>query len=132
MENASKALIIAGAILLSILLISLGIMIFTQAQETVNNTDMSATEIQVFNSKITKYEGTKVSGSTVKGLINEVIALNADSDPETPVIKIKMDGASKSGSKITTSLVNNKSTYTVAITKYTSGYVSNITITTNN
>ena len=32
MENASKALIIAGAILLAILLISLGIMIFNQAQ----------------------------------------------------------------------------------------------------
>ena len=34
MENASKALIIAGAILLAILLISLGIMIFNQAQDT--------------------------------------------------------------------------------------------------
>ena len=33
MENASKALIIAGAILLAILLISLGIMIFNQAQQ---------------------------------------------------------------------------------------------------
>ena len=38
MENASKALIIAGAILLAILLISLGIMIFNQAQDTVNKT----------------------------------------------------------------------------------------------
>ena len=38
MENASKALIIAGAILLAILLISLGIMIYNQAQNTVNNT----------------------------------------------------------------------------------------------
>ena len=31
MENASKALIIAGAILLAILIISLGIMIYQQA-----------------------------------------------------------------------------------------------------
>ena len=40
MENASKALIIAGAILLAILLISLGIMIYTQAQNTVQNSGM--------------------------------------------------------------------------------------------
>ena len=37
MENASKALIIAGAILLAILLISLGIMVFTQAQDVTKN-----------------------------------------------------------------------------------------------
>ena len=36
MENASKALIIAGAILLAILLISLGIMIFNQAHMRVS------------------------------------------------------------------------------------------------
>ena len=51
MENASKALIIAGAILLSILLITLGIMIFGQAQDTVNNSGMSQAEIeQMLNS----------------------------------------------------------------------------------
>ena len=33
MENASKALIIAGAILLSILLISLGLIVYNQAKE---------------------------------------------------------------------------------------------------
>ena len=51
MENASKALIIAGAILLSILLISLGIMIFNQAQTTVQDSGMSQAEISTFNSK---------------------------------------------------------------------------------
>ena len=48
MENASKALIIAGAILLAILLITLGIYIFQQAQSTVNNSGMSQAEIQTF------------------------------------------------------------------------------------
>ena len=46
MENASKALIIAGAILLSILLISLGIMIFTQAQDVISGSGMSKAELQ--------------------------------------------------------------------------------------
>ena len=41
MENASKALIIAGAILLAILIISLGIMIYNQASGVVNNNAMS-------------------------------------------------------------------------------------------
>lgn len=45
MENASKALIIAGAILLAILLISLGIMIFNQAQDTVTNSGMTEAEL---------------------------------------------------------------------------------------
>ena len=40
MENASKALIIAGAILLSILLISLGIMIFNNASNVANGQQM--------------------------------------------------------------------------------------------
>ena len=62
MENASKALIIAGAILLAILLISLGIMIFNQAQDTVNNSGMSQAQIQTFNNKFLKYEGSKKAG----------------------------------------------------------------------
>ena len=38
MENASKALIIAGAILLSILIISLGIMVYSNAKNTYGST----------------------------------------------------------------------------------------------
>ena len=59
MENASKALIIAGAILLSILLISLGIMIFTQAQDVVTGSGMTEAQLSSFNQKFVKYEGTK-------------------------------------------------------------------------
>ena len=76
MENASKALIIAGAILLSILLISLGIVIFSQAQDTVTNSGMSDAEISSFNNRFIKYEGTR-KGSVVKTLIQEVIASNS-------------------------------------------------------
>ena len=55
MENASKALIIAGAILLSILLISLGIMIFNTAQDTTKNSGMNQAQVASFNNKFTKY-----------------------------------------------------------------------------
>ena len=48
MENASKTLIIAGAILISILLISLGVMVFSKAGDAVGSNEMSDTEIKQF------------------------------------------------------------------------------------
>ena len=41
MENASKALIIAGAILISILLIGLGVYVYTMAAGATQNVDLS-------------------------------------------------------------------------------------------
>ena len=57
MENASKALIIAGAILLSILIISLGIMVYNNAKNTVGSSNLDKQEIQTFNSQWEQYEG---------------------------------------------------------------------------
>ena len=118
MENASKALIIAGAILLAILLISLGIMIFNQAQDTINTSGMSQAELQAFNNKFIKYEGTK-KGSEVKALVNEVIASNAD--PNNSSRRISVNG--QEGTSITTSGIISSQTYTVTLT-YSNGAVS--------
>ena len=74
MENASKALIIAGAILLSILIISLGLMVYNQAKETIGSVNLSQQEIEAFNSKFTAYENVSVSGVQVNALIQTVIA----------------------------------------------------------
>ena len=49
MENASKALIIAGAVLIGILIISMGVLL-----ATTYYTSMNTNEIQKFNSEITK------------------------------------------------------------------------------
>ena len=76
MENASKALIIAGAILLSILIISLGLMVYNQAKETIGSVNLSQQEIEAFNAKFTAYEDVSVSGSKVNSLIQTVIASN--------------------------------------------------------
>ena len=120
MENASKALIIAGAILLSILLISLGIMIFGQAQDTVNNSGMSQAEIQTFNNKFLKYEGVR-KGSVVKTLVSEVIASNADDNlPDVQINGAVPTGAATSGISTTTS-------YTVVLEYDATGRVVNIT-----
>jgi len=72
MENASKALIIAGAILLAILIISLGIMIYQQASGVVNNNAMSEVDINSFNQKFIQYTGTNVRGAQVNSLLNQI------------------------------------------------------------
>ena len=77
MENASKALIIAGTILLAILLVSLGVMIFNNvgnsAKQLVN---MDSKEIANFNAKITPYLGENVSGSQVNALLQYCVTVN--------------------------------------------------------
>mgnify|MGYP004524368513 CR=1 FL=1 len=129
MENASKALIIAGAILLAILLITLGIYIFQQAQSTVNNSGMSQAEIQSFNSQFTKYEG-KIKGSAVKSLVQEVNVNNSQDESQEHQITIvkAIEGsntsfptATTSSDKVkqyTTDQVVNTKTYTVKILEY--------------
>lgn len=78
MENASKALLIAGAILLCILIIAIGMYIYNNAESTIKSsvTSMSTQEINAFNSEFTAYEGAQ-TGSNVKALIGRLIA-NSD------------------------------------------------------
>lgn len=83
MENASKALIIAGAILLAILIISLGIIIFNQAKEVTDNSNLTEFEILQFNQKFTSYEGTNVRGSQVNSLLNAIVQNNVANQEDT-------------------------------------------------
>ena len=89
MENASKALIIAGAILLSILIIALGIFIFNAAKGAVNTDSLDATEIETFNQQFTMYEGDRINGSSVKELLAKCVTnagTNANSAERLPNI----------------------------------------------
>lgn len=87
MENASKALIIAGAILLSILLISLGIFVFTQAQDTLGSIKLDEQEVLAFNNKFLAYEG-NIRGSQLKQLFNLVDSNNASANAEGATEKV--------------------------------------------
>lgn len=77
MENASKALIMAGAILMAILIISLGVLVFNKfggaAKQAAN---MDEQEIKSFNSKITPYLGNAVAGSQVNALLQYCLSVN--------------------------------------------------------
>lgn len=74
MENASKALIIAGAILLSILIIALGMYIFNQARGAMNMDALDSATRNTFNNPIENYEGSGQLGSNVNSLLNDLIA----------------------------------------------------------
>ena len=139
MENASKALIIAGAILLSILLISLVVMVFQQGQDAIKNSGMSKAEIQTFNNQFTQYEGDR-RGSQVKSLIQEVNASNASDKAEGNERRIILYssnanlGLSASGDNdakdsYSTSKISSTTTYKVTIEAHDkSGFISKISI----
>lgn len=80
MENTSKALIIAGAILLSILIIGIGVYIYNNsANSTKNAVANKEIEMQLmqFNKQYENYEGIQNSNS-IKQLLNMAAQNNMD------------------------------------------------------
>ena len=84
MENASKALLIAGAILLCILIIAIGMFIYNSAQSTITDTmsTLSTQEVDAFNNQFTSYEG-RQTGSNIKALMGRLIG-NANTYRDEP------------------------------------------------
>lgn len=80
MENASKALIIAGAILISILIISIGIYLYSNSGSmAILNANASSQEMLImkFNKEYTMYEGNQ-RGTAVKRLLSMASTNNAE------------------------------------------------------
>ena len=77
MENASKALIIAGAILVSIWIVGLGVIIYNNVSGIASGTNLDSQEITAHNSPFEGYFGDYVSGSNVRALITQVQANNS-------------------------------------------------------
>lgn len=83
MENASKALLIAGSVLVVLILIGLGVLLINSTQDMTDQAQVSATAqgIQAFNSQFSQYNGEQ-KGSTIKTLeqtVNASNGANADS-----------------------------------------------------
>lgn len=96
MENATKALIIAAAILIAIVLISLGVFVLGQGTTMVKeNSDMSDVEITTYNSKFEAFFGDNVSGTKVKQLINAVNQNNKSTNDDSR--QITLTGGVESG-----------------------------------
>lgn len=136
MENAAKALIIAGAILISIILISIGIIVVNQGKEVVDEAGakMSQQQIQIFNSEFETYAN-KQRGSTVRTLLSAIIANNATHADDGLVIgvtftegslskEVDINKISRAQSKVSTT-----KNYDVVLTYSEVGRVCEIEIT---
>lgn len=93
MENATKALLIAAAILIAIVVITLGVFVLGKGSTLVkDNSDMSDVEISTYNSKFEAYFGTNVRGAQVNQLISAINQHNkANGDDESKQILVTGD-----------------------------------------
>lgn len=131
MENSSKALLISGAVMLTLIVLTISLRILTpvrESSEKIDNTT-STSAITIFNSQFEQYVGDSISGARIRNLINTVIVSNQKYKDHK--IKIKYGATVYSSSSINDTLINTfnlKSTYTVQISSHRKGYVSQITI----
>ena len=137
MENASKALIIAGSILIAIMIISLGIVIFNRFGDSAKKmANMDKQEIAAFNSKITPYVGENVSGSQVNTLLQYCLSVNMSAKQSGNTYQvITVDGATSLNESSTTYNkvpTGSRVSYTVTAEQDSNGLMTSITITKNN
>ena len=131
MENASKALLIAGSVLIAILLIAFGVRTFNSTQGTTESVKetMSATEMATFNNKFSGYMGTNVPAAKVKALANLIIANNATADSNHTVkLKVGASEATDVAATIQSNVNALTGHYTVNATTVENGLVKIITV----
>ena len=91
MENASKALIIAGAVLLSILIVGIGMAIFNGTRGTTDQAlvQMTTQERDMFNAQFNRYEGKTTIGSNVRALCETINSNNVAYETGDPrIVKV--------------------------------------------
>ena len=98
MENATKALIIAGAILISIVIISLGIMVVNNARQQVSKGKLTKEEISAFNQQWESYCGENVSAGDVRNMVSAVITSNGAESNDNSNRWVDIQGSDTSGS----------------------------------
>ena len=100
MENASKALIIAGAILLSILIIGLGMFIYQQAAGAMNGANLDPQKANAYNQEFTNYAGT-ISGANARSLYSVIASHNRSyTDDYSQQVTLTIDGGELNESTI--------------------------------
>ncbi len=144
MENASKALLIAGAVLIVIVLISIGMMIVQQSQGIGDQVaEISGNQATTsFNSTFTKYQGSQ-KGSSIKTLLEEVSTNNATAlKTSQHIVSVTIED--KVGNSSINATTDSKTLTQIAATIVTSarydvvmdekdeeGYINSIVITRN-
>lgn len=128
MENASKALLMAGGMLIAILIVGAFMLMMTNLSEYQRSENVNVKDAQLaeFNKQFTQYTYSDIKGNELMSLINKVIDYNRNYGPtggkDTPgntfeyqEIEIKVDFtgfSDKYGVKGTTNLFNRDIFYT--------------------
>ena len=130
MENASKALLIAGAILIVILLIAVGMMVYNGAKGSIDKgiSSMSSTEKQIHNAQFEQYLGEKVSGSNIRNLLSAIMANNGNSENPQVSIDGNWQDAKTAYSAVNVSV---SVSYKAEIAEMTGGCITKIKIIQN-
>ena len=113
MENASKALIIAGAILISILIVGLGVIIYNNVSGIASGGTLDAQEITAHNSPFQGYFGDYVSGSNVRALLTQVQANNSAAQRNDEKIGNYIYVVDDSGNAVTSATIRTGKMYDV-------------------
>ncbi len=123
MDNASKALIMAGAILIAVAIVGIGIYIFSSANSMTDDAlnQIDALTVTSINSQLQQYEG-EIRGRELKTAINTARSINAQKTlPDGG--QITVNGGTLPSDL--TSITDNK-TYTVSFQYSPAGYISDI------
>lgn len=126
MENATKALIIAGSVLVVIILIAIGIKLLGSTQGVTNEVGNVSDSMakSIFNSQFTDYDGTQ-TGAQVKVVLNKAAATWRGNSPRNVKVNDK-ESANEIASYRAT--INANSTYSVTVEYDSDGYVCKINI----
>lgn len=89
MENATKALLIAAAVLIAVLIISLGVIVYDKASEAVTGAgDLSEYQTKQFNEKFTKYQSENATGADVNAMLTTVFNHNNSQADEDTCVEV--------------------------------------------
>lgn len=93
MENASKALIMAGSILIAIMVISLLVMAYNNLTETMNakNDEEAIEQVIEFNKQYDVYYRNNLYGSDILSLANKVADYNERQSKEQGYAKLDIE-----------------------------------------
>ena len=136
MENATKALLIAAAVLIAILIISLGLVVYNSSAETVKSANLSQQEVQAANEKFARYNGNNKRGSEVNAMLQTVLNSNVDADAtgeEAKKVSVTGDVTLASNATSITSRADTSKLYNIEVVYGgTGGLVSEIKVSEAN
>lgn len=136
MENATKALLIAAAVLIAILIISLGLVVYNSSAEKVKSANLSQQEVQAANEKFARYNGNNKRGSEVNAMLQTVLNSNVDADAtgeEAKKVSVTGDVTLASNATSITSRADTSKLYNIEVVYGgTGGLVSEIKVSEAN